>query len=474
GRRAPAWPALAAGRCFLGHGGAWRAVDSAALHSAAHPADAFAATPARARHALPVAVAASLLERHVLAVGAPGSGKSSLLLLLARQAQLRGECVVVIDPKGSRDLRERLAAGARAAGLAFLDLQLDGTAPATRYDPFRHCRDGAACADRLAVLMADRRDDPFQAFSWGALATLCQVMLEQGERPALGRLLELVPDAGSALLATAAGAAPTAAVTALRALVGHDRSHYGKMTAPLLPVLALLAGAGGGCLLRPPAIGDAAVSLDLWRCRAQSATVYLGLDALAQPRLTAALACLLCDDLARQASASWQQGLRQPALQLLVDEAGEVANEALLRLLGKGREAGVRVTFALQTLSDLEWRLGSEAAARVALGNAGAWFLFRQLDAHSREESEARLGQLPLEQRSHQRSQGRSHGGGRHSASRSVAESRSAACMPRVPAAAFGALQDLECLAQLPDGQLLHLRLPQAEPGAPCGPGSPH
>lgn len=490
-------------QCQLGSGGDWTVAHTQALHGAGDPAAGLAAAPGRGRTA-PVEVPVRLLERNVLALGAPGSGKSSLLVLLAWQAQQRGEAVVVLDPKASPALRASLAAGARAAGVPFLCLSAAAVA-ATRYDPFRHCEHAADFADRLCGLISDTRHDPFREFCRGAVTTLCEMLLALAERPTIARLAALLPDAGAGLLAEQAGLAaghtaghtagpafglttgpalgltigPTVgrmagtpaesrsasrlgrALSALRVMIAHDRTHFRKLCAPLFPILNLLGSGTGAALLGTTGAGESTLALDLWHCRKQQATVYIGLDALAQPQLARALAWLLLDDLTREAAAAWQHSSDRRALQLMVDEAGEVACEPLLRLLGKGREAGTRVLLAVQTLSDLEWRLESVAAARVAFGNCAAWFLFRQLDAHSREESEARLGTLPVECSSHARAEAVASGQGHRRRSRSRSETRADRVLPRIPAATFAALLDFECLAHLPDGRLLHLRLPR-------------
>lgn len=468
--RRPAWPRHA-GHCLLGHGGPWQGAHSVALHAASDPRAGLAGAPARQRRPSPVEVDARLLGRNVLALGSPGCGKTSLLVLLARQAQRRAETVLVIDPKGSRALRDQLAAGARTAGRLFFCLVPDDPAITTCYDPLRHCTDAGACADRLGALLGDGKHDPFREFSRGVLAVLCEGLLAIGERPSLARLAELLPDAGAALLAadsdTSAEPAHSdprrqAAWTALRNLASHDRAHYRKMCASLLPLLTLLTSGPAARRLATPVAGELGVQLDLWRCRAQGATLYVGVDALAQPQFARALVQLLLADLAAEASHAWRHGQHPAPLQLMVDEAGEVACEPLLRLLGKGREAGIRVMLAVQTLSDLEWRLDSAAAARVALGNVPAWFLFRQLDAHSREESSARLGELPLARATAARSVARNRNGLRLGRSASWSASSTMAPAARVPPATFGALRDGECLAQLPDGNLYHLQVPFA------------
>ncbi|MGD8275804.1 MAG: type IV secretion system DNA-binding domain-containing protein, partial [Thiohalocapsa sp.] len=54
-------------------------------------------------------------EGHMLVVGTTGAGKTRLFDLLVTQAVLRGESVIIIDPKGDRGLR---ASAERACALA--------------------------------------------------------------------------------------------------------------------------------------------------------------------------------------------------------------------------------------------------------------------------------------------------------------------------------------------------------------------
>jgi conjugal transfer pilus assembly protein TraD len=54
-------------------------------------------------------------EGHLLVVGTTGAGKTRLFDLLVTQAVLRGEAVVIIDPKGDQDLRNAAEHACRSA-----------------------------------------------------------------------------------------------------------------------------------------------------------------------------------------------------------------------------------------------------------------------------------------------------------------------------------------------------------------------
>ena len=65
---------------------------------------------------------------------------------------------------------------------------------------------------------------------------------------------------------------------------------------------------------------------------------------------------------------------------LFVDEVSNVINQPLIEILNKGAEGGIFTTCAMQTLADLAKRLGSEDAARMALGNLNNLIALRTKD----------------------------------------------------------------------------------------------
>ena len=65
---------------------------------------------------------------------------------------------------------------------------------------------------------------------------------------------------------------------------------------------------------------------------------------------------------------------------IFIDEASEVANEALLQLLNKARGADFSITIATQTFSDLVKRCGSKDAAMQLIGNCNTMYALRVKD----------------------------------------------------------------------------------------------
>lgn len=64
----------------------------------------------------PICLSTDLLLGHTLLLGTTGSGKTRFFDLLVSQAIMRGDTVIVIDPKGDRALQKNIIRAARSAG----------------------------------------------------------------------------------------------------------------------------------------------------------------------------------------------------------------------------------------------------------------------------------------------------------------------------------------------------------------------
>lgn len=111
--------------------------------------------------------------------------------------------------------------------------------------------------------------------------------------------------------------------------------------------------------------------------------LYLGLDALPDSTVAGALGSIILADLTAYAGKRYNRGDSGTDVQrisVFVDETANVINVPMIELLNKGLEAGIQVTAAMQTVSDLAARLGSETRARMALGNFNALIALRSKD----------------------------------------------------------------------------------------------
>jgi len=249
-------------------------------------------------------------------------------------------------------------------------------------------------ASRVAVLMASESGDPFQAFAMMALNNVIQAMLIIGELPSLlslrrtlegdipgltirvvtayGRKIrgEKIFDAAIEQACSTAKVknpedkakvlrklyyadliheAPNSDLEGLLTMLEHERAHFSKMIAGLLPILVMLTAGRMSDLLSPAHTVD---GTDAYQDFSDMNTVingkqvlYMGLDSLSDPMVGSALGSLALADLASTAGEIYNHRLPVP-VNIFVDEAAEVINDQLIQLLNKGRGAGINLFIA--------------------------------------------------------------------------------------------------------------------------------
>lgn len=466
----------------------------------------------------PVAVPLAHTEGHLLAVGTTGAGKTRLFDLLVTQAVLRGEAVVIVDPKGDPDLRRAAAEACRLAGepQRFVYFHPAFPAESARIDPLRSFNRATELASRVAALIpSETGNDPFKAFGQMALANVVQGLLATGERPtlrALRRHLEGGPEGlvlrvltahldahlpgwteaargqfrgardtgarAAALVAyyreSARDRAPSTVVDGLVSMFEHERVHFSKMVASLMPVLAMLTAGELGPLLSPLADDpdDRRRLTSMAEVIERGQVAYVGLDALSDGMVGSAIGSILLADLTAVAGDRYNHGVGLRPVTVFVDEAAEVVNDPFIQLLNKGRGARVRLVIATQTFADFAARTGSEAKARQVLGNVNNLVALRVLDADTQRYVTDSLPKVRL------RSVVHTHGTSTPAANPLLLGASAAARLVSeegelFPAALLGQLPNLHYLAVLSGGRVVKGRLPflESEPQSGSAPG---
>jgi len=161
----------------------------------------------------------------------------------------------------------------------------------------------------------------------------------------------------------------------------HNREHYQKITANLLPILSMLTSGDLGRSLSPDPfeVTDQRPIMNLEKVIRGGHVLYVSLDSLPDPAVASAIGAILLADLSAVAGMRYNLG-GDRRIQLFVDEVANVINQPLIEILNKGAEAGFYTTCAMQTLADLAKRLGSEDAARMVLGNLNNLIALRTRD----------------------------------------------------------------------------------------------
>ncbi len=365
--------------------------------------------------------------------GTTQAGKGVYLSHLVSQAIARGDVVIVIDPKHSSRLKDNILHACRAAGRddpltfhpAFPDTGI-------RLDPMHSFTNATEIASRIRQAFPPNMDESFANFAWMAVNAIAQGLIALEIRPTLPLIAKYVKlgiydilepllegharahapedwEKQKTDLLQKAGRAPTPtvserlmilvalyetelhrdypdpAIDGLIEVFRHNREHYSKITASLLPVLSMLTTGKLADSLSPNVtdIHDTRPVMNLEKIIQGGHVLYLGLDSMPNPTVASTMAGIWLADLANIAGRRYNLGisaLSSRRISLFIDEVSNVINVPLIEILNKGAESGIQTTCAMQTIADLAHRMGSVEAAHVVLGNLNNLIALRTKD----------------------------------------------------------------------------------------------
>ncbi len=458
------------------------------------------------------------IEGHNLVFGTTGAGKTRLFETLITQDIMRGDVVVIIDPKGDKELRDIAMAACKMAGRpnAFVEFHPAFPSRSIRLDPLKNWNNATEIASRIAALMpSESGSDSFTQMAWKAVHVVSEGLIYVDQMPNLMRLRRFIEggpeglmeevlrtyltrnvDRWQTLLAPVvqrardgklpskmAGTAELIAyvyyykhevpesrrepsVDGLLSMVEHNREHLGKILASLVPLLVMLTAGELGKMLSPDAndMADTRSIFDTKKIVNGGHVLYLGLDSLSNATVGSALGSVILADFAAVAGERYNYGTEQELKQkikLYVDEAAEVVNLPLIQILNKGRGAGFVATLAAQTLPDFIARMGDEARARQILGNCNNLIALRTKDRQTQDFVVETFGTT------HVQTISRSIGSGqqtdnagmdyRNQTSQSLQETEAEIFAPEL----LGMLPNLHYIAFMSGGRLIKGRLPK-------------
>ncbi|MCK9377442.1 MAG: conjugative transfer system coupling protein TraD [Syntrophobacterales bacterium] len=427
GKRAKGKSSAPGGQVWIGRGFPWRQQEiQKATEIIDNPPEWYQGSEGRWIHGLgdrnneDLDVPIQELEGHTLIVGSTGTGKTRLFEFMISQAIFRNEPVIVIDPKGDKDLSDnmRLACARMGAANRFLFFHRGFPERSVRLDPLKNWNEPTEVASRVAALIpSETKVDPWWAFGWKALESVIHGMVYLGLKPNLMELRRYVEGGVEDILWLAlrkyyadnwpgreikktklddalreyqqlSAQKPETAVDGLKTMYLHNREHFQKMISSLIPILSMLTAGNMRYLLSPETDdGDPRPALDLSKIIEKNGVLYIGLDCLSDPTVGSAIGSILVAELSAVASARCnREGQTRPGpLNVFVDEAAEVVNDPAVQLLNKSRSAGFRIAIATQTLADLMVRTGTSAGARQVIGNVNNWIVFRVIDGETQK-----------------------------------------------------------------------------------------
>ena len=365
--------------------------------------------------------------------GTTQAGKGVYLSHLVAQAIARGDVVIVIDPKHSSRLKDNILHACRASGrddpLTFHPAFPD---TGVRLDPMHSFTNATEIASRIRQAFPPNMDESFANFAWMAVNAIAQGLIALEIRPTLPLIAKYVklgiydilepllekhareyasndwqkhyldlkekagkppaPNVSERLMVLVAlyetdlhHIAQDPAIDGLIEVFRHNREHYSKITASLLPILSMLTTGKLADSLSPTLtdMHDPRPVMNLEKVINGGHVLYIGLDSMPNPTVASTLAGIWLADLANIAGRRYNLGLsalNSRRISLFVDEVSNVINIPLIEILNKGAESGIATTCAMQTIADLAHRMGSLEAAHVVLGNLNNLIALRTKD----------------------------------------------------------------------------------------------
>lgn len=452
-------------------------------------------------------------EGGTLLVGTTQSGKGVALAGLITQAVRRGDVVVVMDPKNSERLKrvvQRACADYREPD-AFIEFHPAFPEIGVRVDPMFNWQKPTEIASRVQSIMPPNTG-AFGAFAWDAVNVVVQGLVDLEDRPNLMKLARYIEggiepvleatlrryldealdsgwrdlpefkkllqdakrgeirrpsDRATAELLAMVAFYQHSISTSMRSKVvdsqirtfQHPREHYQKITANVVPILSMLTSGALGKSLSPDPFDadDRRPIMNMEKIVSGGHVLYMCLDSLPDPDVASAIGAIWLADMSAFAGMRYNLGGNQ-RISLFVDEVSNVINTPLIELLNKGAEGGIFTTCAMQTLADMAKRLGSEEAARMALGNLNNLIAFRSKDRPTQEFIVETFGKTAI----HTMKVGLNHGIDAHVGDFSSGYSTqiSEPFEESVPADVLGKLPNLQYFASVSGGRLLKGRFP--------------
>lgn len=458
------------------------------------------------------------LEGHTIVFGTTGAGKTRMMETMIFQSVMRGETVIIIDPKGDRELREIARSACFLAGRpeAFLFFHPAFPATSIRLDPLKNWSRVTSVASRISALLAggDGGSDTFVQFAWRAVNLVTEGYVFVEDRPTLAKIRsaveseaarnnlmervlkvffkrkidnwemlvgQYVAEARAGKSSVKLGAAATnelkgyisfynkevsesarsQEVDGLLSMVTHDAAHFSKMIQTILPLLASLTSGDLGKLLSPDAsdIEDKRPIFDSDKIIKGKHVLYLGLDSLSDPTVGSAIGSIAIADIVAVAGHIYNYGEKEN-ISMYVDEASEAVNVPMIQGLNKGRGAGMKITLFAQTLPDFVVKLGDADKARMLLGNCNNLFALRTKDRDTQDYITETFGETLVNLRQSGHSTGSKSDDGGLMLTGSVTEGSKQQASALFPVELLGMLPNLQYIGMISGGRLVKGKLP--------------
>jgi conjugative coupling factor TraD (TOL family) len=381
---------------------------------------------------------------HTLVLGTTRVGKTRLAELLISQDIRRGDVVIVFDPKGDADLFLRMYLEAKKAGRLehFYFFHLGYPEISARYNPVGSYARITEVASRIGrQLPGEGQSAAFREFVWRYVNVISKALNALGRKVDYEQILDygqdiepLVRDYMELLAEkhdtsglwqqkidqilsfyydsdnreyrfTKEQQGREHKVIALMRYVKdeglfdpvakslartyeYDRGYFDKLVSSLLPLMEKLTTGKCSELLSPDYLDqDDLRPIFSWsEIIRTKGIVYIGLDALTDPEVSAAVGNAMFSDLTSTSGQLYKHGayaglpeagVKQAAVNIHADEFNELIGDEFIPMLNKAGGSGFQVTAYTQTWSDVEARLQDRAKAGQVAGNFNTLLMLR-------------------------------------------------------------------------------------------------
>ncbi len=379
---------------------------------------------------------------HSIVLGTTRVGKTRLAELfitqdIRRKRRGQHEVVIVFDPKGDADLLKRMYVECERADRAneFYVFHLGWPDQSARYNAVGRFGRISEVATRVAgQLSSEGNSAAFKEFAWRFVNIIARALVALGRRPDYlqiqqhvinieGLFLEYAqkyfdehdPKAWEKIIFIESKlndknvpfnmkGRPLRVIAidqylnqtrvldpvmdGLRSAVRYDKTYFDKIVASLLPLLEKLTTGRMAELIAPDYhdVNDPRPIFDWMQVVRRRAVVYVGLDALSDTEVAAAVGNSMFSDLVSVAGHIYKYGIddglpgeasSKVAINLHADEFNELIGDEFIPMINKGGGAGLQVTAYTQTLSDIEAKIGNRAKAGQIIGNFNNLFMLR-------------------------------------------------------------------------------------------------
>ena len=134
-----------------------------------------------------VLVPLKAFKGHCAVIATTGAIKTRLAALIITQLVARGDTVIILDPKGDKDLRNVAREACEFAGAPerFMMLHPSFASESVRLDLLKYWDSTSQVASRLGLVLGAGEDDSFKSFCWSAVHRITNGLKYIGDRASL-------------------------------------------------------------------------------------------------------------------------------------------------------------------------------------------------------------------------------------------------------------------------------------------------